>query len=133
MANHVDDFGLVRGGEHRLGLFDVQRERFFAQDVFAVFRGGDGNFRVRIRGRDDVHDVDQRRLDDFAPVGGGVLPAELGARGLHAGGVASAKGMQLDIGPKMEKTGRLPPGIGMCPAHEAVANQSYAQSLGHRN
>jgi hypothetical protein len=36
--------------------------------------------------------------------------------------------VQLDVRLEMEKTGRLPPGIGMCPAHEAVANQSYAQS-----
>ena len=66
VADHVDDFRLLRGGEHRLGLLDIQRQRLFAQDVFAVFRGGDGHLRVQIRRRDDVHNVNQRRLDDFA-------------------------------------------------------------------
>src|SRR5665213_2169039 len=52
-----------------------------------------------------------RRLDDFAPVGRGELPAELRARGLHAGGVAPADRVQLDAGLEVEKFGRLSPRV----------------------
>ena len=133
VADHVDDLRLVRGGEHRLGLLDVQRERLFAQDVLAVFHRGNRHFRVQIVRRDDVHDVNQRRLDDFMPVRRGFLPAELRAGRLHSGGMASANRVQLDVGLEVEETGCLPPCIGVRLAHEAVANQSDAQSLCHAN
>jgi len=39
--------------------------------------------------------------------------------------------VQLDICLEIEKTGSLPPCIGVRPAHEAVPDQSDAQSLRH--
>ena len=97
-----------------------------------MLQRGDGHFGVEKRRRDDVHDVNQRRLDDFAPVGCGLFPAELCAGGLHAGGVAAADRVQFDVGFEVEEFRRLPPGIGVCPAHEFVADQSDTKGFGHK-
>jgi hypothetical protein len=72
--HHVLDVGPTRGRHHALRGLDVERERFFAEDVLARFRRGEGDLRMGDVGRADVHDVDVRRLDDLAPVGRGVLP-----------------------------------------------------------
>ena len=133
VADHVDDLRLLRGGEHLLAFLEIHAERLFAEDVLAVFQRLNRHFRVRIRRRHDVHDVNQRRLGDFVPVGRGVLPAELGARGLHRAGVAPANRVQLDVGLEVEEAGRLPPGVGVCPAHEAVTDHPDAQSFCHKN
>ncbi len=60
VANHMDDARLVHGGQHLLGLLGGQRERLFAEDVFAGPGGRDGNFRVRIVWRVDVHHINER-------------------------------------------------------------------------
>ena len=133
MADHVDDLRLLCRGEHRLGLFDVQCQRFFAQNVLPVFRRRNRHLRVKIRRGDDVHDVNQRRLDNFAPVRCGVLPAELCPGRLHARSVASAKCVQLNVGLEVEEAGRLPPGIRVRLAHEAVADQPDAKSSRHKS
>ena len=132
VADHVDDFGFLHGGQHRLGLFYIQRQRLFAQNVFPVSRGGDGNLRVQMIRRADVHNVNQWRLNDFLPVFRGVLPAELRPGRLHACGIASANGMQFDIGLEIEEMRRLPPGIRVRLAHEAVADQPNAKSSRHK-
>ena len=73
--------------------------------------GGDGDFRVQVGRRRDVHDVNQRRLHDLAPVGRGELPAKLCPRGLHAGGVAPADRVQLDVRLEVEEARCLPPRV----------------------
>jgi hypothetical protein len=40
--------------------------------------------------------------------------------------------VQLDVGLEVEEAGRLPPGIGMRPAHEAVTDYPDAQSFRHK-
>ena len=126
VADHVNDFGLFCGGKHFLALRDIQGERFFAENMFPGFGGGDGDFRVRIVGRVDVHDIDVRRVDDGSPIGGGMSPTELCACVLDSLGVAAANGVEFDFGFERKKVGRLAPGVGMGLSHEAVADHSNA-------
>src|SRR6185312_15991883 len=107
--------------------------RFFAEDVLAGLGGGDGDFRVRIVGRVDVHDVNVRAVDDFAPVGRGIFPAELDTRGFDALGIASADGLHLDVGLERKKTRRLTPGVGVRLAHETIADHPDTQCFAHRS
>ena len=51
---------------------------------------------------------------------------------LHAGGAATAKGMQLHVRFQRKEPRRLAPGIGMRLAHEPVTHHSDAQSFGHK-
>jgi hypothetical protein len=132
VADHVDDLRLLRGGQHLLAFLEIQAERFFAENVLAVFHRFNRHLRVQIRRRHDVHDINQRRLDDFAPVGRGVLPAELGACRLHRGGIAAANCVQLDVGLEVEEAGRLPPGIRVRPTHETVTDHPDTQSFCHK-
>jgi hypothetical protein len=132
VANHVDGFGFLGGGEHLLALLQMQAEGFFAEDVLAVFQGGDGDFRMGIGGRGDVHDINEGRFNNLVPIGGGVLPAELEAGGVDVGGVAAADSVKLDVGFEREEFWGLPPGVGMRPAHEAVTNQSHAKCFRHK-
>ena len=98
VANHVHDLGIPDRGEHGLGLLHVQREGLFTKHVLAGLGGGDRDLSVRVVVGADVHDVNEGRLDQFLPIGGGELPAEPGAGGLDAGGVASADSVQLGPG-----------------------------------
>ena len=111
MANHVDGPGLLGGSEHLFALLQVEAERFFAKDMLAVLEGGDGDFRVRIGRRGDIHDVNERRFDDFAPIGGGMLPAQLDAGAVEVRVVTAANGVQLDVALEGEEAGCLPPSI----------------------
>jgi len=61
------------------------------------------------------------------------LPSELCPRRLHPGGVAPANRVQFHIGPEIEEAGRLPPGVRVRPAHEAVADQPDAESSSHKS
>ena len=60
VADHVNGFSLLSGGKHLLALLQIQAERFFAEHMLAVFERGDGDFRVRIRGRGNIHDINER-------------------------------------------------------------------------
>ena len=133
VADHVDAFRLFRGGENGLAFLQVAPQRFFAEDVLAVFQRGDGDFRVRERRRADVHDVNQRRFHDLAPVRRGELPAELRARGLHGGGIAAADRVHLDVRLEVEKFRRLPPRVRVRAAHEFVADETDAKCFGHKS
>ncbi len=121
----------MHGGVHLFRLFHRERERFFAENVLSVFRGGDGDFRMRIVRRVNVHDVDERRFHNIAPVGGGMFPTELRAGGLNSGGITSANRMQLHMRLEGEKSRRLPPRVRVGLAHEAVTDHPDAQSFGH--
>jgi len=88
---------------------------FSQRTCFARPGGGDGDLGMGIIGRVDVHDVDLGRIDDLPPVRDGILPAELGAGGLHSGGISSADGVKFDAGLERKKMGCLPPGIRVGP------------------
>jgi hypothetical protein len=63
------------GVPHRAGVFDGARQRLFAGDVLAGFKGGDGHLGVRVVGGGHVNEVDLRIRERFFPVCRGVLPA----------------------------------------------------------
>ena len=105
MADHVDGLRLLGGGKNGFAFLQVAAQRLFAQDMFAVLQRGEGHFRVGEGRRRDVHDVNQRRLDDFAPVGRRKLPAELRAGRLHAGGIAATEGMEFDAALRLKNFG----------------------------
>ncbi len=113
VANHVDDLRLLGCRQHGFGLLDIEGQRLFAQHMLAGPAGGDGNFGMRVVVSVDINGVNQRRLDHLAPVCRGELPAQFGARGLHAGGVAPAECVHFDSGFQRENEGRLAPCIGV--------------------
>jgi hypothetical protein len=86
---------------------------------------------VRIIWRIDVNDLDQGRFDDFTPSGGGKLPSHLDASRLHAGSVAAANGVKLDLGFERKKIRRLPPGVRVSFSHETVSDHPDPKRLGH--
>jgi hypothetical protein len=131
VADHVDDLGLFDRGDHLFGLLDGEGEGLFAQDMFAGAGRGDGDLGMGIVGRGDVHDIDVGGIDDVAPVGAGVLPAELGTGGFDGVGVASADGVHFHAGLEREEAGGLAPSIGVGLAHEAVTDHSDTESLRH--
>lgn len=131
MANHVDGAAFLRGGEHLLALFEVEAHGFFADDMFAVFEGGDGDLGMGNGGSGDIDDVNERGIDDFMPIGGGMQPAELGAGGGDVGVVAPADGVEFDVCLEGEEARRLTPGVGVRPSHETITNQTDAKSLRH--
>jgi len=92
--------------------------------VFTGARGGKRNFGVCNIGSANVDDINQRRLNDFLPIGGGLLPAELAASGLDTGTVASADGMHFDFGLEGEEVRSLAPRIGMGLSHEPITDHS---------
>ena len=92
--------------------------------MFAGAGGGQSNLRVRNIRSANINDIDQRRFDDFLPIGGGLLPAQLAARGLDPGTVAAADGVHLDFCLEREEMRRLAPRIRMGLAHEAVPDHS---------
>ena len=77
--------------------------------MFSSARRSDGDFRVSIICRANVNDVDERRLNDFLPVRGGVLPAELRASGLGVRAIAAADRVQFHSCLEREKVRCLPP------------------------
>ena len=129
--DHVAHMGFANGCQHFLGVSDIEGERLFAQDVLAGACGSQRNFGVRnIRGANVDH-FDQRRFHYFAPVSGGVLPAQLAAGRLDAAAVPSADRVHLDFSLQGEKVRDLPPGIRVGFPHESVSDESDSQCLGH--
>src|SRR5262249_16805905 len=124
--DQVFDFRFTNGGEHFFGISDIQRERFLAHHMLAGPGRGRRDFGVRDVRRADVNDIDQRRFDQFAPVRGGVLPAELSAGGFNPGAIAAADGVHLDFGFEWKEMGSLAPGVRMSLAHKSVPDHSYA-------
>ena len=58
VPDHVRHSGLLDGLDHLQPFGAVHRERLFAQDHFAGFGGGDGDFRVHVVGAGDIDQVD---------------------------------------------------------------------------
>ncbi len=100
------------------------RQRLFAEDMLAGFRGRNGDLGMGVVGRVDVDDIDLGIGNDLPPVGRDMAPAELLGRGGHALFVAAANGVKHRLGGNGKKFVDLAPRVRMGLAHELVADHS---------
>ena len=131
VAHHVADLGPLRRRQHRGRLFDIGRQRFLAQHMFARSSRRLRDFRVRFVRRDNIDDFNQRRFNDLLPIRGRELPSQLRPGRLYRRGIPPTDRVQLDPGIEREKIRGLPPGVRMDPAHEPITHHPDPESFCH--
>ncbi len=129
--DHVRHAGVLDGPDHLLGLGDVPRQRLLAEHHLAGAGGGDGDLLVGVVGRADVDQIDVGRLDHLAPVGLDAFVAPDLGEGLGLFGVAPADDLQRGAVLDGEEVVQAFVSVRVGPAHEAVADHSDSQFLGH--
>jgi hypothetical protein len=112
---------------HPNGLLHRVRQGLLAEHVLACVEGCDGDLGMRVARRADVDDVDGRVVDDTAPVGLRVLPAELLASRFDPRGVTPDDRVQHGLGVEVEESRRDAPPLRVRGAHESVADHGHAE------
>ena len=116
---------------HRASLGNRACKWLFAEHHLASLSSLDGNFDVRIAGRDDVNEVDVIAGDDLAPVGLIFCKAKLFGGGFYLVLGAPTQYLQDRFDSDFRKElGQLAIGIGVRFPHELITNQCNTNLLG---
>ena len=132
-GHHVNNTGGAHRIAHRARLLDRSGQRFFADDVLASLRRGDGDLGMHVVRRADVDHVDIRTADDGPPVGRRLVKAVAAASLLRRAvgyiddDLAMGNGRS---GPEEHRHRGI--GHGMRLAHEAAADHGDVHHFGHR-
>jgi hypothetical protein len=127
VPDRVRDPRRFDGVDHRLRLGRGPAERLLAHHHLAGPGSGDGYLVMRVVGAGDVDDVDVLAGDERAPVRLVRLVAPVRGERLHAFLVARGDRLEDRLVGKIEKSWSLKEGVGVGPAHEAVADQADVQ------
>ena len=118
VADHVSDLGLGDSLQHLAALFNIHRQRFFAENVFARLGRSNRDLGMGIIRRIDIDDIDLGIGNNIAPVRGSMIPSVLLAGLLDSGSVPATDRVQPNIVLHIEKTRCLTPAIAVRLAHE---------------